>query len=211
MRDAIFTPVSQQALARSAVETFGHSLSLSLNFHQGKQTGALARHHRPRRPLHRHPARAAWCSTSARPLFELAMAAYVMTTRYNWRAGGGRPSPPSSSTSSSPSASPTGASRHRRALNEADSRGGRPRGRRADELRDHQDLRLGGPASSAAMREAMGDYARAAVKSNTSLQMLNAIQSVVLSLGLVRRRGPGRLARCSHGRDERRRRSPPAS
>ena len=30
----------------------------------------------------------------------------------------------------------------------------------------------------------MGDYARAAVKSNTSLQMLNAVQSLVLSLGL---------------------------
>ena len=43
IRDAIFTPVSQQALARSAVETFAHSLSLSLNFHQSKQTGGLAR------------------------------------------------------------------------------------------------------------------------------------------------------------------------
>jgi len=33
-------------------------------------------------------------------------------------------------------------------------------------------------------RGAMGDYARAAVKSNTSLQLLNAVQSLVLSLGL---------------------------
>ncbi len=32
-----------------------------------------------------------------------------------------------------------------------------------------------------------GDYAGAAVKANTSLQMLNAIQSVVLSLGLLLR------------------------
>ncbi|MEJ0065266.1 MAG: hypothetical protein WDM85_07285 [Caulobacteraceae bacterium] len=31
----------------------------------------------------------------------------------------------------------------------------------------------------------MADYARAAVKSNTSLQLLNAIQSLVLSLGLL--------------------------
>ena len=31
----------------------------------------------------------------------------------------------------------------------------------------------------------MGDYAQAAVKANTSLQLLNAMQSVVLSLGLA--------------------------
>ena len=43
LRDAIFTPVSQMALAQSAMETFAHALSLSLNFHQGKQTGGLAR------------------------------------------------------------------------------------------------------------------------------------------------------------------------
>ena len=43
LREAIFTPVSQMALARSAMETFGHALSLSLNFHQGKQTGGLSR------------------------------------------------------------------------------------------------------------------------------------------------------------------------
>src|SRR6185437_3893668 len=43
LRDAIFTPVSQQALARSAEESFGHALTLSLNFHQGKSTGTVAR------------------------------------------------------------------------------------------------------------------------------------------------------------------------
>jgi len=67
MRDAIFTPVSQQALARSAEETFGHTLTLSLNFHQGKQTGALARIDRPRRSLDRHLA--AERGVSTRPTF----------------------------------------------------------------------------------------------------------------------------------------------
>ena len=36
LREAIFTPVSQMALARSAMETFGHALSLSLNFPPGQ-------------------------------------------------------------------------------------------------------------------------------------------------------------------------------
>ncbi len=42
-RDAIFTRVSQSTMARAAVESFGHALSLSLDFHQTKQTGALSR------------------------------------------------------------------------------------------------------------------------------------------------------------------------
>ena len=53
LREAIFTPVSQMALARSAMETFGHALSLSLNFHQGKQTGGLAAADRSRRAVDR--------------------------------------------------------------------------------------------------------------------------------------------------------------
>ena len=66
LRDAIFTPVSQQALARSAEETFGHALTLSLNFHQGKQTGMVARIIDRGRQLHRHPDAESWSSTSAR-------------------------------------------------------------------------------------------------------------------------------------------------
>ncbi|MFO0438704.1 MAG: metal ABC transporter permease, partial [Phenylobacterium sp.] len=36
-REAIFTPVSQATMARAAEESFGHVLSLSLDYHQGKQ------------------------------------------------------------------------------------------------------------------------------------------------------------------------------
>src|SRR6185436_3749248 len=42
-RDAIFTRVSQSTMAKAAVESFGHALSLSLDFHQTKQTGTLSR------------------------------------------------------------------------------------------------------------------------------------------------------------------------
>src|SRR5204863_10122347 len=42
-RDAIFTRVSQSTMARAPVETFSHALSLSLEFHQTKQTGTLSR------------------------------------------------------------------------------------------------------------------------------------------------------------------------
>ena len=43
MRDSIFTPVSQKALARSAIETFAHSLSLSWTSTRPSRRGALAR------------------------------------------------------------------------------------------------------------------------------------------------------------------------
>src|SRR6185437_4226531 len=43
MRDAIFTRVSQATMAKAAIETFQHALSLGLDFHQSKQMGALSR------------------------------------------------------------------------------------------------------------------------------------------------------------------------
>jgi ABC-type transport system involved in Fe-S cluster assembly fused permease/ATPase subunit len=181
MRDAIFTPVSQQALARSAEETFGHALTLSLNFHQGKQTGAVARV--IDRGAHSTDTLIGSVVFNLGPtLFELAMASYIMTSHYagplalvtvvtiviyifttisisNWRLA------------------------HRRAMNEADSEAA---GLAVDALMNYETIKAFGSEERVVGRysEAMGDYARAAVKSNTSLQMLNAIQSLVLSLGL---------------------------
>ena len=181
VRDSIFTPVSQQALARSARETFAHSLSLSLNFHQGKHTGALAR-------IIDRGARST--DTLLRSVvfnlgptvFELAMASYVMASRYygllaavtvatialyagvtiaisNWRI------------------------HHRRALNAADSEAA---GLAVDALMNYETIKAFGSEDRIVSQyeRALGDYASAAVKANTSLQLLNALQSVVLSLGL---------------------------
>jgi ATP-binding cassette, subfamily B, heavy metal transporter len=182
MRDAIFTPVSQQALARSAEETFGHALTLSLNFHQGKQTGMVARV--IDRGAHSTDTLLSSVVFNLGPtLFELAMASYVMTTHYfgllavvtnativfyifttisisNWRIA------------------------HRRAMNEADSEAA---GLAVDALMNYETIKSFGSEDRIVGRyaEAMGDYARAAVKSNTSLQLLNAIQALILSLGRV--------------------------
>jgi ATP-binding cassette subfamily B protein len=181
MRDAIFEPVAQRALARSAEETFGHALTLSLNFHQGKQTGAVAR-------IIDRGARSTDTLIGSvvfnlgPTLFELAMASYIMTTRYygplaivtnvtiaiylvitisisNWRIG------------------------HRRAMNEADSEAA---GLAVDALLNYETIKSFGSEDRIVGRyaEALDDYARAAVKSNTSLQLLNAVQSMVLNIGL---------------------------
>ena len=181
VRDAIFTPVSQAAMARSAVETFGHSLSLSLNFHQGKQTGGLAR------VIDRG---ANSTDTLLRSVvfdlgptaFELVMAAFVMTTHYNWVLSAA-----------------TVATilvyvvltftisgwriQFRRALNEA---GSAAAGLTVDALMNFETIKTFGAEGRTVGRyqQARADYATAAVKANTSLQMLNALQTVVMSAGL---------------------------
>ena len=43
LRDAIFTPLGQAAVRKAAAESFAHALSLSLDYHQTKRTGSLAR------------------------------------------------------------------------------------------------------------------------------------------------------------------------
>jgi len=182
MRDSIFTPVSQKALALSAVETFSHSLTLSLDYHQTKQTGGLAR-------LIDRGAR----STESLirtvvfnlgpTVIELMMASYVLTTRFhdwmlaatanasivvyiivtvaisNWRI------------------------KHRRLWNEADSEAA---GLAVDALMNIETIKTFGSEARAVARyeDAMDRYAFAAVKANTSLQLLNAVQTVVLRLGM---------------------------
>ncbi|HEY2658824.1 MAG TPA: ABC transporter ATP-binding protein/permease [Caulobacteraceae bacterium] len=180
-RDSIFTPVSQMALARSATEAFAHSLSLSIDFHQSKQTGGLAR------IIDRGARSTDFLLRSVvfslgPTVLELAMAAYVLTSRYagrlalvavvtiavyvaftfrisNWRIG------------------------HRRALNEADSEAA---GLAVDAFLNFETVKTFGAETRTVARyeKAMTDYAQAGVKANSSLQLLNAIQSVVLSLGL---------------------------
>ncbi|HXQ09437.1 MAG TPA: ABC transporter ATP-binding protein/permease [Caulobacteraceae bacterium] len=181
VRDSIFTPVSQQALARSAVETFAHSLSLSLNFHHGKQTGGLAR------IIDRG---ANSTDTLLRSVvfdlgptvFELAMAAWVMTSHYNWVLSAATVSTILVYAVITFSIS-SWRIQFRRALNEADSAAA---GLIVDALMNVETIKTFGSETRAVGRyqEARGEYAVAAVKANTSLQMLNALQTVVMSLGL---------------------------
>lgn len=182
IRDAIFTPVAQQALARSAEESFGHALTLSLNFHQGKQTGAVARII-DRGAQSTDTLLSSVVFNLGPTLFELAAASWVMTALYygplalvtivtivlyiattiaisNWRIS------------------------HRRAMNEADSV---VAGLAVDALMNFETIKAFGSEDRIVSRyaDALGEYSRAAVKSNTSLQLLNAIQSLLLTVGLL--------------------------
>ena len=180
-RDSIFTPVSQAAMARSAVETFAHSLSLSLNFHQSKQTGGLAR------IIDRGARSTDFLLRSVvfnlgPTAIELLMAAWVLTSHYNWRLAAVAIVTIVVYVVFTFSIS-NWRIQHRRALNEADSLAA---GLAVDALMNYETIKTFGSDERVVdqYRAAMADYATAGVKANTSLQLLNAVQSVVLSLGL---------------------------
>ncbi|MEO9211729.1 MAG: ABC transporter ATP-binding protein/permease, partial [Caulobacteraceae bacterium] len=182
VRDALFTPVSQRALVQSAMETFGHSLTLSLNFHHGKQTGGLSR------VIDRGARSTDFLLRSVvfnlgPTLLELVMAAVVLTSRFNWRLAA-----VAVATIAIYIAFTFAISNwrigHRRALNEADSEAA---GLAVDALMNFETIKTFGAERRIVARygAALTDYAEAAVKANTSLQLLNGIQAVVLNLGLV--------------------------
>jgi ATP-binding cassette subfamily B protein len=182
IRDAIFTPVSQKALAQSAAETFGHSLSLSLTFHQGKQTGSLFR------IIDRGARSTDFLLRSVvfnlgPSAIELIMAAWVLTGRFNWRLAAVAVVTIIVYVVFSFTISDWRI-KHRRALNDADSKAA---GLAVDSLMNYETIKSFGAEGRVVTRyaAAMAEYSDAAVKANSSLQILNGLQTAVLNLGLL--------------------------
>jgi ATP-binding cassette subfamily B protein len=181
-RDAIFTVVSQAAQRRAATETFGHALSLSMDYHQTKRSGALSRTiDRGARSIEYLIRTLAF--NMAPTAFELVLAAAVLQHVYDWRYAmvvvvtvvvyGALTFLVSDWRIG-----------HRRALNEADSEAA---GRAVDALLNYETVKSFGAEARAVAGydEALLAYAQAAVKANTSLVMLNVVQAAIMSLGLV--------------------------
>ncbi len=182
LRDAIFTPVSQSTMAKAATETFAHALALSLDFHQGKQTGMLAR------IIDRGSRSTDFLIRSVvfnlgPTAVELMMALVVMLLRLDWRFA--------ATTLATIVIYTVVTFRitdwrlgHRRELNDADSRSA---GLAVDAMMNYEAVKtFGSEARTVGQYEAaMGVYVTASVKANTSLSLLNAIQSVILTAGLA--------------------------
>ena len=181
-RDAIFTRVSQSTMARAAVESFGHALSLSLDFHQTKQTGTLSR------VIDRGARSTDFLIRSLifnlGPTFvELILAMGVMVVRLDWRFAiaafatlvvyavvtfritDWRLS-------------------HRRDLNATENRAA---GLSNDALMNYETLKAFGAEQRLvdAYGQAMGEYVDASSKANGSLNLLNGAQSLILNVGLA--------------------------
>jgi ABC-type transport system involved in Fe-S cluster assembly fused permease/ATPase subunit len=182
IRDAIFTPVSQAAQRRAAAESFAHALSLSLDYHQTKRTGALGRTiDRGARSIE-YLLRTLVFNLAPTAL-ELLMAAGALAKVYDWRFAA-----VAIATVVLYGAGTFMISdwriHHRRALNNADSEAA---GRSVDALMNYETVKSFGAEARAAAHydEALGDYAQAAVKANTSLVLLNVVQALVMNLGLI--------------------------
>ncbi|WP_371132642.1 ABC transporter ATP-binding protein/permease [Phenylobacterium sp.] len=181
-RDAIFTPVAQSTMAKAATETFAHSLVLSLDFHQTKQTGTLSRIIDRGARSTEFLIRSVVFNLGPTGL-ELIMAMVVMTVRLDWRFA----------VATAATILIYGAVTfritnwriaHRRELNEADSRAA---GLSVDALINYETVKTFGSEvrTVSGYEGAMHDYVQAAVRSNVSLQLLNGVQAVVLNGGLA--------------------------
>ncbi len=180
-REAIFTSVSQATMARAATETFAHALNLSLDFHQSKQTGALAR-------IIERGARStdflirSLVFSLGPTAIELVLAMGVMAVRLDWRFAGATFLTIIIYTLTTFRITDWRLG-HRRQLNESDSRAA---GLSVDAMINYETVKTFGAEERIVTRyaRAMADYVRASVQANTSLSLLNAVQAGILNIGL---------------------------
>lgn len=182
VRDAIFSPVSEEAQRRAGAAVFSHVHSLSVRFHQSKRTGSLYR-------IIERGVRAIdfllrFLGFNIAPtVVELALAAGVLSWKYgpmfaliaagtvvvyawitfritNWRL------------------------KYRREMNERDSEAA---GRAVDSLLNFETVKSFAAEDRESERfdGALASYAKAAVQANTSLVALNMAQGFIMNVGLA--------------------------
>jgi ATP-binding cassette subfamily B protein len=182
IREAIFAPISQAAQARAAHETFAHALALSVDFHQSKQTGSLAR-------VIDRGARSmdfllrSFVFNLGPSAIELMLAGIVFTTHFDWRFAVVALITIVVYAWSTFAISDWRIA-HRRDMNEAESAAA---GISVDAFINYETVKSFGAEDRSALAydQALQRYARAAVKSNTSMALLNAVQTVIMSIGLT--------------------------
>ena len=182
VRDIVFGPVGQAAQRRAATETFAHALSLSLDFHQTKRTGALAR-------TVDRGARAVdfllriLVFNLAPTLLALVFAAGVLGKAYDWRFAATAVVTVVVYGILTFAVSDWRIA-HRRVLNDADAAAS---ARSVDALLNYETVKSFGAEARAAADydSALETYARASVTANNSLAVLNMIQGAIMSAGLL--------------------------
>ena len=172
LREFLFAKVTQRAVRTIALEVFRHLHALSLRFHLARQTGGLTRDvERGQRGI---------STLISFTLFS------ILPTLVEIGAGGGDPRSPATTgrSSRSPLAalvalrrrhdprSPSGARSFRRQMNELDSKANT---RAIDSLLNYETVKYFGNEDCEARRydESMQRWEKAAVKSQTSLSLLN--------------------------------------
>ncbi len=181
-RNALFAPVSEEAQRRAGAAVFAHVHALSVRFHQSKRTGSLYR--TIERGVRAIDFLLRFLAFNIAPTaVELALAAFVLGWRYGWGFAA-----IAAATVVVYTWVTFGITewrlRHRRAMNEADNEAS---GRAVDSLLNFETVK----SFAAEKREterfdrALATYAHAAVRSNTSLVLLNVVQALIMNVGLA--------------------------
>jgi ATP-binding cassette, subfamily B, heavy metal transporter len=182
LRDAMFAPVSQDAQRLTAVRAFAHVQRLSIGYHQSKRTGALQR-------IIERGARAVdflmrfLIFNIAPTLFELTLAAIVLSANYGWEFA------VIAVVTIVIYMSLTWTMTEwrvviRRQMNEADNEAS---ARAVDGLINFETVKAfaAEERESDAYNDAMTRYAHAAARSQSSLALLNGLQAFVMNAGLL--------------------------
>ena len=168
-------------MRKAAAESFAHALSLSLDYHQTKRTGSLAR------TIDRGARAVDYLMrilifNLGPALLQLVMAAVVLAKSYDLRFAA-----TAVATVIVYGAATFAMSnwriKHRRELTLADSEAA---GRAVDALLNYETVKSFGAEDRAVAGYdmALGDYALAYVRSNQSLILLNLVQAAIMNLGL---------------------------
>ncbi|MGD9980185.1 MAG: ABC transporter ATP-binding protein/permease [Hyphomonadaceae bacterium] len=182
VRDAIFQPVSEEAQRRAGTRVFTHVHSLSVRFHHSKRTGAVYR--TIERGIRAIDFLLRFLAFNIAPtVIELLLAAAVLGFKYGWMfsliAGG---------TVFIYAWATFGVTewrlKHRREMNEADTEAA---GRAVDSLLNFETVKSFAAEARESERydRALSSYADAAVRAYTSLVMLNIVQGLIMTVGLV--------------------------
>lgn len=182
IRDALFAPVSEEAQRRAGRAVFAHVHALSVRFHQSKRTGAL--HRTIERGVRAIDFLLRFLAFNIAPtVIELALAAGVLAWKY-----GGLFAAIAAGTVVIYAWITFGVTewrlKYRREMNERDSEAS---GRAVDSLLNFETVKSFGAEARETERfdRALAAYARAAVRSNTSLVLLNVAQAFVMNAGLA--------------------------
>ena len=181
LSDVVFAPVRQAAQRTAATETFAHALSLSLDFHQTKRSGALSRTvDRGSRSVDFLLRILAFNLVPTG--LELILAAGVLAGKYDWRFGAVAVVVVVVYAILTLSIS-NWRIEHRRTMNTADTEAA---GQVVDALINYETVKSFGAETRAALGydRALGTYNAAALKANSSLALLNAVQALIMNIGL---------------------------
>ncbi|MEE8189385.1 MAG: ABC transporter ATP-binding protein/permease [Kiloniellales bacterium] len=182
LRDALFVKVAQHAIRRVALKTFRHLHALSLRFHLDRQTGILSR--AIDRGIKGIEFLLFFVLFNVLPtLLEIGLVCGILWYLFDWRFAAVTLVMISGYVGVTFSITEWRI-RLRREMNRADNEAS---GKVIDSLLNYETVKYFGNEEHEARRydRAMHDYERAAVKSRTSLSLLNIGQAIVVAIGIT--------------------------